>query len=145
MTAIKNHLYRNDVKKSVVNEECNNIIRAGNDIMQQCYIINSGEEQPKVISKEIQKQTQTSSFKINPKIICGYVPEHLKKIRELITAVLNHQQKSESWHHIFKGMYQLSNSKKFRQSFWWIKEQRMPKKSNRVTINVLYVRQKWKM
>ena len=55
MTTIKNHLYRNDVKKSVVNEECNNIIRAGNDIMQQCYIINSGEEQPKVISKRYSK------------------------------------------------------------------------------------------
>ena len=59
----------------------------------------------KLSVKDIQKQTQSSSFKINPKIICGYVPEHLKKIRELITAVLNHQQKSESWHHIFKGMY----------------------------------------
>ena len=39
----------------VFNEECNNIIRVGNELMQQYNITNNNEEQPKVFSKRFSK------------------------------------------------------------------------------------------
>ena len=52
---MKQHLYRNvegnPIMNYVFNEECNNIIRVGNVLMEQYNITNNNKEQPKAISK----------------------------------------------------------------------------------------------
>ena len=96
----------------------------------------------KLSVKDFQKQTQTFITK-NTKQKCmhGYFTRTLKKDQQ------NDHNCSKSWtknwkltSH-FEGYISAIKSKKFQQSFWWIKEQRMPGKKHPVTKNAVYVRQ----
>ena len=126
----------------VFNEECNNIIYVGNELMQEHNITNNNAKQPKVISKRFSKaDTNFHHEKYKANVMHGYFTWIFENDQRIDQNSSKSWEKNKSWHHILKSIYQLSKSKKFWKRFSWIKEKKMPEKGHLVTINNVYVRE----
>ena len=94
--ALKQHLHgnkdRNQIMNYVYNEENNNIMRVGNELLQKYDLTSDNEEQPKTTSKRFTKaDTKFHYEKYTSKIMHGYFNRIIEKDRKI------DHTKSKSW------------------------------------------------
>ena len=81
----------------VCNEENNNIIRVGNELLQKYYLTSDNEEQPKTTSERFTKaDTKFHYHKYTSKVMHGYFNRTTEKDGKITIITVNHGQKTEN-------------------------------------------------
>ena len=93
---------RNQILKFVYNEERNNIMRVGDELLQKCDLNAQTEEQHRITSKRFTKvDINFHHKKFSSKVMHGYFKRIIEKENIEIIKPVNHGPKPENWH--FEG------------------------------------------